>query len=97
MERFGKNGLYLVDEPEAALSPQRQLALLGRLHGLVEDGCQFLIATHSPILMAYPDALIYGYGERGIHPVAYEDTEHYRVTHDFIANPARMLAILMGR
>ena len=89
--------LFILDEPEAALSPQRQLAMLSRMHDLVQTGCQFLIATHSPILMAYPNATIYECGERGILPVKYEDTEHYRVMHDFIANPQRMLAILMGQ
>ena len=97
MSRFGDRSLFILDEPEAALSPQRQLAMLSRLHDLVEGKSQFIIATHSPILMAYPNATIYECGERGIHPVAYEDTEHYRVMHDFIANPQRMLAILMGQ
>jgi len=97
MSRLRGNSLFFLDEPEAALSPQRQLAMLSRLHALVEQHSQFIIATHSPILMAYPDALIYECGERGIHPIAYEDTEHYRVTHDFLANPARMLAVLMER
>ncbi|KQQ87865.1 AAA family ATPase [Massilia sp. Leaf139] len=97
MERFGSNSLFLLDEPEAALSPQRQLAMLSRLHDLVENGSQFVIATHSPILMAYPNALIYECGERGIHPIRYEETEHYRVMHDFIANPQRMLKVLMNR
>lgn len=95
MERFKGKGFYVLDEPEAALSPQRQLAMLGRLHDLVQDGSQFLIATHSPILMAYPHALIYECGAQGIRKVAYEDTEHYRVMHDFIANPQRMLKVLL--
>ena len=97
MHRFGDKSLFILDEPEAALSPQRQLAMLSRLHDLVEGKSQFIIATHSAILMAYPNATIYECGERGIHPVAYEDTEHYRVMHDFIANPQRMLAILMAQ
>jgi predicted ATPase len=97
MKRFKKQGFFILDEPEAALSPQRQLAMLSRLHDLVEQQSQFIIATHSPILMAYPNATIYECGERGIHPVAYEETEHYRVMHDFIANPKRMLDILMER
>ena len=63
VNRFGGNGLYLLDEPEAALSPQRQLAMLARLHQLVQSRSQFVIATHSPILMAYPDAWIYRIGE----------------------------------
>lgn len=96
MERFRGQSFYMLDEPEAALSPQRQLALLSRLHDLVGQRCQFVIATHSPILMAYPNATIYECSGRGIHPIAYEDTEHYRVTRDFLANPARMLRILMG-
>ncbi|PXX45180.1 AAA family ATPase [Undibacterium pigrum] len=96
-ERFGGQGLYILDEPEAALSPQRQLAVLSRIHDLVEDNSQFIIATHSPILMAYPDACIYQCGKEGIAEIAYEDTEHYKVTRDFLANPKRMLDELMQR
>lgn len=96
MNRFRKDSFYALDEPEAALSPQRQLALLSRLHDLVGQRCQFVIATHSPILMAYPNAVIYAFGEDGIRELAYEETEHYRVTHDFLANPSRMLRVLMG-
>jgi len=95
MERFGGKSFFVLDEPEAALSPQRQLAMLSRLHDLVRAGSQFLVATHSPILMAYPDAIIYECGADGIRQVAYEDTEHYRVMHDFIANPQRMLKVLL--
>jgi len=94
MERFGGKGLYLLDEPEAALSPQRQLAVLARIHALVQDDSQFIIATHSPILMAYPDALIYQFGADGIVEMAYRDTEHYQVTHDFLVNPERMIRTL---
>jgi predicted ATPase len=96
MERFRGQSFYMLDEPEAALSPQRQLALISRLHQLVGQRCQFVIATHSPILMAYPNALIYEFGEHGIREISYEDTEHYRVTHDFLVNPQRMLKVLMG-
>ena len=95
MERFGGRSFFVLDEPEAALSPQRQLAMLSRLHDLVQAGSQFLIATHSPILMAYPNAVIYECGAQGIGKVQYEDTEHYRVMHDFIANPQRMLKVLL--
>ncbi|SAL77024.1 recombination protein F [Caballeronia peredens] len=95
MERFGGQGLYLLDEPEAALSPQRQLAALARIHDLVKDDSQFIIATHSPILMAYPDAWIYALTEDGIERVAYEDTEHFKVTRAFLANPERMLRTLL--
>lgn len=95
LHRFGGKGLYILDEPEAALSPQRQLAALARIHQLARDDSQFIIATHSPILMAYPDAWIYRLTEHGIARVAYEDTEHYQVTRSFMLNPERMLRELM--
>ena len=95
MHRFGGQGFYVLDEPEAALSPQRQLATLTRLHQLVNQQSQFVIATHSPILMAYPDAYIYQISNAGISRVAYEETEHYQVMHDFIKNPKRMLDMLL--
>ncbi len=97
MERFGGEGLYLLDEPEAALSPQRQLAALSRLHDLVLDGSQFFIATHSPILMAYPDAWIFQFSRNGLERVAYEETEHFQVMQGFMANPGRMLRPLLAR
>ena len=97
MNRFGVEGLYLLDEPEAALSPQRQLSVLTRLHELTDDGSQFVIATHSPILMAYPESIIYNFTPAGIEQVAYTDTEHYRVTRDFLLRPERMLKILLSR
>jgi predicted ATPase len=85
-ERFSGNGLYVLDEPEAALSPQRQLSLLRAMHELTREGCQFIISTHSPLLLAYPDARIYHLSERGIAQVAYEETEHYSLTRDFLLN-----------
>jgi predicted ATPase len=94
LNRFRGNGLYLLDEPEAALSPQRQLAVITRIHDLVRENSQFIIATHSPILMAYPDAIIYQFSSSGIERIAYEETDHYRITRDFLANPQRMLKIL---
>lgn len=96
-ERFGGQGLYILDEPEAALSPQRQLAVLSRIHDLISDDSQFIVATHSPILMAYPDACIYQCGADGVAQIAYEHTEHYQVTRDFLSNPERMLRILLER
>lgn len=95
MERFSGNGLYLLDEPEAALSPSRQLALLSRLHQLVNLNSQFIIATHSPILMAYPDAKIYSLGSDSIREVEYNDTEHFAVTRQFLNNHKAMLADLL--
>ena len=91
MKRFRGEGLYVLDEPEAALSPTRQMALIPRLHQLVQEDSQFIIATHSPIIMSYPNATILLLTEDGMEPVAYEDTEHYRVTKAFLDAPERML------
>jgi predicted ATPase len=96
MNRFRGNGLYILDEPEAALSPQRQLAFLGRLHQLVRAGSQLVISTHSPILMAYPEAKIFVLDRSGIEETRYEDTEHYAVTRVFLNDPARMLRDILG-
>ncbi|WP_229008629.1 AAA family ATPase [Methylophilus sp. Leaf408] len=96
MNRFGGKGLYILDEPEAALSPQRQLAVLTRMHDLINDDSQFIIATHSPILMAYPDAWIYACSPSGLTRTEYRDTEHYQITHDFIMHPERMLKVLLN-
>ncbi len=93
--RFWAQGLYILDEPEAALSPQRQLALLRSIHDLVNDSCQFLISTHSPLLMAYPNALIYHLSEQGLVQVAYEQTEHYALTRDFLLNREAYLRRLL--
>lgn len=82
--RLGGKGLYIFDEPEAALSPTRQMSMLVRMHDLIAAESQFIIATHSPILMAYPDAWIYQIGPRGLERVAYEDTEHFTVTRNFL-------------
>ena len=94
--RFGGNGLYLLDEPEAALSPTRQLTLLGEMHQLAEQDSQFIVATHSPILMAYPGARIYQLSENGIEPVQYQETEHYQLTRRFLEDPERMLRYLFS-
>ena len=95
-KRLGGDGLYLLDEPEAALSPARQIEALWRFHELVLEGSQFIIATHSPILMAYPDALILHCGPAGIQPIRYEDTEHFRITRDFLNHRERVFDILMA-
>lgn len=89
LNRFSDKGLYILDEPEAALSPTRQLAFLSRLHQLVQGDSQFIIATHSPIMMAYPHAAIYEVGE-GYARIPYEETEHYRVTREFLTHPEKM-------
>lgn len=92
--RFGGGGLYLLDEPEAALSPSRQLTLLAEIRQLVEMDSQFVIATHSPILMAYPGSQIYLLSGEGIRSVAYRETEHYQLTRRFLEDPERMLRYL---
>lgn len=89
------NGLYIMDEPEAALSPARQMAAVSAIHQLVEENSQFIIATHSPILLAYPRSKIYSFSTTGIEEIAYEDTEHYSVTRDFLNNYSEMMKILM--
>lgn len=87
-------GLYLLDEPEAALSPTRLLTLMGQIHLLEAHDSQFIIATHSPILMAYPGAHIYLLSDEGIRRVAYRETEHYCLTKRFSNDPERMLKYL---
>lgn len=96
MHRFGGGGLYVLDEPEAALSPSRQLAMIVRLHQLVRSRSQFVIATHSPILMAYPDACIYQIDDEGLRRVAYRETEHYLVAKTFLGDPQRQLDDLLS-
>jgi predicted ATPase len=85
-----KQGIYILDEPEAALSPQRQLTFLGIIHRLETAGhAQFLISTHSPIILAYPGAVLLSLDGDGIREVRYTDTDHYRVTRQFLAAPDR--------
>ena len=93
--RFGGDGLYLLDEPEAALSPTRLMTLLVEMDRLVKSHSQLIIATHSPILMAYPGATIYELTEDGIRSVAYQETEHYQLTRRFLENPKKMLHYLL--
>ena len=93
--RFSGQGLYLLDEPEAALSPARLLTLIALLDQLVKADSQFIIATHSPILMAFPGARLYQLGEDGVTAVEYRETEHYQLTRRFLENPERMLRYLL--
>lgn len=95
LNRLKGHGLYLFDEPEAALSPSRQLAALSAIHQLVLKESQLIIATHSPILLAYPRAKILHFSEQGIREVAYEETEHYDVTRTFLNRHEAMLRILL--
>jgi predicted ATPase len=95
--RFGPQGLYILDEPEAALSPARQLSLLVRIHALVGQGCQFIIATHAPIVLAYPDALIYELDVDGSPPApqTYDKTQTVRTTADFLRDRQRWLSRIL--
>jgi predicted ATPase len=95
-ERFLPDGLFVLDEPEAALSPVGQLGLLRRMRELAIEGAQFVVATHSPILLAYPGARIYELSDAGIEAVAYEATDHYRITRAFLEAPERFLDQLFG-
>lgn len=90
VNRFSSKGIYLLDEPEAALSPARQLSLLRILHDL-SGTSQFIIATHSPILLGYPGAEILSFDDSHIQEVTYEDTDHYQITRSFLENRDRML------
>jgi len=96
LNKFPDRGLFLLDEPEAALSPQRVLALMARMHQLVQTGSQFIISTHSPILLAFPAATVFLLDANGIEKVRYEDTEHYAVTKAFLQDPAGMLRRLFA-
>jgi predicted ATPase len=92
--RLVPDGLYLLDEPETALSPQRQLAFLAMLKDLVTNGAQFVIATHSPIILAFPDAVLLRFDGERIKKVAYDDVENVKLTRDFLANPELFLRYL---
>ena len=91
LHQFRANGLYILDEPEAALSPQRQLALMGRMHQLIQAGSQFIIATHSPILMAFPGARVLSFDKGGIEEIRYADSDQFRTARAFLQNPAATL------
>ena len=94
--RFIGDGLYILDEPEAALSPSRQLSFLAKMHELVLARSQLIIATHSPIILGYPNAWIYQVSEHGLDRIEYEDTDHYQVTRNFLTRREMMLDILLS-
>ena len=94
--RFVPGGLYLLDEPEAPLSPQSQLGLMEMLTEMLGKDAQFVVATHSPILLAYPAASIYLFSHSGIRAVSYEETEHFQLTRDFLLNRAAFLEDLFA-
>lgn len=89
------DGVYLLDEPEAALSPQRQLTLLIEIHRLARQGAQFIIVSHSPLLLGIPGAEILSFDEGKLHPVTYEETDSYQVTEMFINNREQLLKRLL--
>ncbi len=92
--RFSGNGLYILDEPEAALSPMRLLSLMCEMKRLVNRNSQFIIATHSPMLMAFPGAEILEFSENGIQKTDFRKTQHYEITRRFLENPEKYLDIL---
>lgn len=94
--RFFGNGLYILDEPESALSPTRLLTLMGFIGKLKKENSQFIIATHSPILMAMPDAEILSFSDFGIRPIGYTQTEHYQITKKFLDSPQKTLDMIFG-
>jgi predicted ATPase len=94
--RFVPGGLYLLDEPEAPLSPQSQLALIAMIVDMIAQGGQFVIATHSPILLAFPNALIYSCDRVPIESVRFEELDHVVLTRDFLNDPVRFLRHLAG-
>lgn len=96
VHRFGGQGLYILDEPEAALSPLRQMAMLTRIHELVRQNSQFIISTHSPILMAYPDSVIYNLTPEGIETSRLEDTDHFVIMKEFVNHKDKMIRELFG-
>ena len=93
--RFGGNGLYILDEPEAALSPSGIMKLMVLMNDLVKNNSQFIISTHSPMLISFPDADVYEITNQGINLVPYNQTEHFSMTKMFIENPERMLKHLL--
>ena len=93
--RFGGHGLYILDEPEAALSPMRLMRLMVRMDELVKQASQFIVSTHSPMLMAFPGAEVYEITGDSIRAVNYRDTEHWQITRRFLENPEKMLGYLM--
>lgn len=95
--RFSGKGLYILDEPEAALSPNRQMAVLPVIHDLVNKDSQFVIATHSPIILAYPNARIYVLSEDGITETPYEKTEHFMIARSFFTHMDTMMSELLLR
>lgn len=92
---FRGGGVYLLDEPESALSPQRQLTLLREIHTCAQTGAQFFIVTHSPILLGLPGAAILSFDDGPIHPIAYEETDSYQITSLFLSDRQRILRSLL--
>ncbi|MBB2483315.1 AAA family ATPase [Bacillus sp. APMAM] len=95
IHRFGGQGIYILDEPEAALSPLRQMSMIARIHDLVNENSQFIIATHSPIIMSYPNSAIYELNEEGIQEKKLAETNHFQIMKQFFDDPNRMLNHLL--
>jgi predicted ATPase len=96
VNRLAPNGLYLFDEPEAALSLRGQLALMRRMHELLGGDCQFVVATHSPILLGYPEATIYELSDDGIRTIEYDEAPQVELTRSFLDDPERFFRHLLA-
>lgn len=96
MNRFGGDGIYILDEPEAALSPLRQLSMLSRIHELTNENSQFIIATHSPLLMSYPSSKILEMTKNGIRESTLEETDHYKIMKQFFDDKDRLIHHLLN-
>lgn len=94
--RFTESGIYILDEPEASLSPLKQINMIKKINELAKNGCQFIIATHSPIIMAYPNSIIYEINGEKIRKVDYENTQHYKVMSSFFKNKDKILNIILN-
>ena len=93
--RFGGKGIYILDEPEAALSPQNIMVLIAEIDRLVKNDSQFIIATHSPMLMAFPGAKVYEFSKQGIEQKNYKETEHFQIMKNFLQNPEQLINIIL--
>ena len=94
--KFKREGLYILDEPEAALSPRGIIRMMQWMDDLVAQDCQFIISTHSPMLLCFPDAEVYQITEKGSDSVRFQDTDHYRTTVRFLQNPESAVADILG-
>ena len=97
LNRFIGNGIYILDEPEAALSINNQFTLISQIDNLVRNKSQFIISTHSPYLLAYPNATIYVIDDDQIKKIPYKETDNYILSKEFLNNPERYINYILGK